>query len=173
MVALGRDDRLHHRHNIQLVSHPISGSYLIFETSILTHADFPVFNTCSSRAKWSTVSILISFAPKIIPEHRTNYIWNISEARLKEPNSQKVILILLLTFFVDTHGSGRASAPTCSHPRLALLGWRSTQSGPTRAVSPQSRARERLCKFIRKAAQTLSERVNKVSQFRDRGVTLC
>ena len=50
------------------------------------------------------MSILISFAPKIIPEHRTNHIWNISEARLEAPNSQKVILNLRVTFFVTTHG---------------------------------------------------------------------
>ena len=89
------------------VSFVVPSEWWTFQASILTHADFPVFNTCSSRAKWSTVSILISFAPKFVPEQRTNHIWNISEARLKAPNNQKVILILWLTFFVDTHGRSK------------------------------------------------------------------
>ena len=70
----------------------------------LPHAKFPVFRTRPSgaRERWDIVSH--SLVIKITPKHRAYLTYNISNARPKRINSFRVMPILLLTFFVDTHG---------------------------------------------------------------------
>ena len=67
----------------------------------LPHAKLPVFGTRSSgaRERWDIVSH--SLVIKITPKHRTYPTYNIQN-RFSRP---KVILILLVTFVFETHGT--------------------------------------------------------------------
>ena len=69
------------------------------------HTDFAVFQTCPTAADEDCAIIAGPLAPKTLPEQRACTIYNISEAHPNRFSSEKDILILLLTFFVDTHGS--------------------------------------------------------------------
>ena len=71
----------------------------------LPHANFSFFENVPFGAHdiWDTIPR--SLLAKIIPEHRAYPTYNISKAQPKRISSKKVMLIFLLKFIVDTHGS--------------------------------------------------------------------
>ena len=71
----------------------------------LPHAKFSVFITRLSSASGGWNIVPHSLVPKIAPKHRTYPTYNISEARAKRISRSKVVLILLLKFIVDSHGT--------------------------------------------------------------------
>ena len=86
----------------------------IVHRQFLPHAKFPVFITSSSSASGGWDIVPRSLVPKIAPKHRTCPTYNISEARAKRISRSKVVLILLLKFIVDTHGSNYDTRSCCA-----------------------------------------------------------
>ena len=77
----------------------------------LPHANFSFFENVpfSAHDIWDTIHR--SLLAKIIPEHRAYTTYNISEARPKRISSKKVMLVFLVKFIVDTHGTDDSGCP--------------------------------------------------------------
>ena len=73
--------------------------------SFLPHAHFTSFRACPSQADSWYMAAARPLDLRIVPQHCTNTTYNISEAQRNRSSSQKVISILPLSFFVDTHGT--------------------------------------------------------------------
>ena len=71
----------------------------------LPHAKFPVLKCTFSRASEGWTTIHRFSVEKMLSEQRAYTIYNISKAQPNRCSRQKVMSILLLTFFVTSHGS--------------------------------------------------------------------
>ena len=71
----------------------------------LPHAKFSVFENSPLGAYeiWNIISR--SLVAKIVPKQRAYPTYNISKARPQRTSSEKVVLILLVTFIFPSHGS--------------------------------------------------------------------
>ena len=83
---------------------PILYNYTGAYPHILTHATFPVFQTCLVCSVEARRVVRTPNASENAPEHRADPTYNISEAHQNRSSSKKVRLIFRLNFISHLHG---------------------------------------------------------------------